>query len=83
MSLFVGSYSEEINQFILSENGNISFKGKSFVNLNPSWIEISSNGKFLFCVSEIDNYRNEFSGSVSSYSIEENGNLVLLNELLT
>ena len=47
---------------------------------SPSWLAIGPNGKYLYAVNEISNYKGTTSGSVSAFSINRTtGDLTLLN----
>ena len=49
---------------------------------NPSWIAIHPNGRFLYAVNEVQNYKTANSGGVSAFSIDRaTGKLTLLNEV--
>ncbi len=53
-------------------------------NTSPSSIIISPNGKYLYAVNEISNFRGMPTGSVSAYSIEvPSGDLTLINAVAT
>jgi 6-phosphogluconolactonase len=70
----VGAGTGTISAFNDAQNGNLSPIGSSpFADLQtaPCWVEISSNGQFLFTV-------NTGSGEISRYSIASNGTLTLL-----
>jgi 6-phosphogluconolactonase len=70
----VGAGTGTISAFNDAQNGNLSPIGSSpFADLQtaPCWVEISSNGQFLFTV-------NTGSGEISRYSIAPNGTLTLL-----
>jgi 6-phosphogluconolactonase len=48
---------------------------------NPSYLTISADGRYLFAVNEVDDYRGEKSGAVSAFAIEGSGALRLINQL--
>src|SRR5438270_6074866 len=49
---------------------------------NPSFLALHPNGRFLYAVNELGNYKGPNSGGVSSFSIDRaNGKLTFLNEV--
>ncbi len=56
---------------------------------NPSWVTIHPNGRFLYAVNEVQNYKGPNSGGVSAFSIDRDkdhratGKLTFLNEMPT
>lgn len=49
---------------------------------NPSFVAVHPNGKFLYAVNELGNYKGPNSGGVSAFSIDRaTGKLTFLNEL--
>jgi 6-phosphogluconolactonase len=49
---------------------------------NPSWVALHPNGRFLYAVNEVQNYKSPNSGGVSAFSIDRStGKLTLLNEV--
>ena len=49
---------------------------------NPCWVAIHPNGRFLYAVNEIQNYKGPNSGGVSAFSIDRStGKLTFLNEV--
>tara|TARA_B100000941_G_scaffold32410_1_gene19336 strand:- start:211 stop:1302 length:1092 start_codon:yes stop_codon:yes gene_type:complete len=63
-----------------SDNGSLNLLGSFKSKENPSFIHINNNGTNLYSISE--NYDNE-GGVASSYKIEEDGSLKVLNHQLT
>ena len=59
-----------------SDNGSLNLLGSFKSKENPSFIHINNNGTNLYSISE--NYDNE-GGVASSYKIEEDGSLKVLN----
>ena len=47
---------------------------------NPSFVTIHPNGKWLYSVSEINDFDGDDAGGVNAYSIGENGKLSLINK---
>jgi 6-phosphogluconolactonase len=48
---------------------------------NPSYVIVHPNGKLLYAVNEVGDYKSEKSGAVSAFAIEPSGKLRLLNQL--
>lgn len=90
---FVGTYTEGskskgIYAFSYdAANGKIEGLGLAAETTNPSWLAISPDGRFLYAVNEIQNYKGPNSGGVSAFSIDRDknghptGRLTFLNEV--
>lgn len=51
---------------------------------NPSWVALSPNGRFLYAVNEVGDYKGPNSGGLSAFSIDRaTGKLTFLNEVST
>lgn len=86
---FVGTYTEQGSQ----SKGIYSYRydaathevtplGLAAETTNPSFVAVSPNGKFLYAVNELGNYKGPNSGGVSAFSIDHsNGKLTFLNEV--
>ena len=49
---------------------------------NPSWVALHPNGRFLYAVNEVSNYKGPNSGGVSAFSLDPaTGKLTFLNEV--
>ncbi len=48
---------------------------------NPSYLTTSADGRFLFAVNEVGDYKGEKSGAVSAFEIDRSGALRLINQL--
>ena len=49
---------------------------------NPSFVALSANGKYLYAVNELQNYKGPNSGGVSAFSLDSaTGKLTFLNEV--
>src|ERR1700691_5882574 len=94
--LFVGTYTEEGSQSkgIYAYNydaatGKITSLGLAAETTNPSWVTIHPNGRFLYAVNEVANYKDSNDGVLSAFSIDRDkdghptGKLTLLNEVPT
>jgi len=86
--LYVGTYTEGTSDGIFvylfnDVNGKLVKLKMPVVCNNPSFLTISNSKKFLYAVSEVDIPEKNHSGSVAAYSIGRNGELKVLNEVLT
>ena len=60
----------------------ITSLGLATETTSPSWVAIHPNGRFLYAVNEIQNYKGPNSGGVSAFSIDRTtGKLTFLNEV--
>ncbi len=87
--LYVGTYTENGS----SSKGIYAYRydaasqevsplGLAAETTNPSWVAIHPNGRFLYAVNEIGNYKGPNSGGVSAFSIDRStGKLTFLNEV--
>ena len=49
---------------------------------NPSWVVLHPNGRFLYAVNEVQNYKGPNSGGVSAFAVDRTtGKLTFLNEV--
>jgi len=56
--------------------------GVAAESVNPSFLAISPDGRFLYAVNEVGNYKGPNSGGVSSFSVDKTtGKLTFLNEV--
>jgi len=59
----------------------ITSLGLAAETINPSWVALHPNGRFLYAVNEVQNYKPN-SGGVSAFSIDRaTGKLTFLNEV--
>ena len=62
--------------------GQITSLGLAAEATNPSFVAVHPNGRFLYAVNEVGNYKGPNSGGVSAFSIDrDTGKLTLLNEV--
>jgi 6-phosphogluconolactonase len=60
----------------------ITSLGLAAETTNPSWVALHPNGRFLYAVNEVQNYKGPNSGGVSAFSIDRStGKLTFLNEV--
>jgi 6-phosphogluconolactonase len=86
---YVGTYTEEgskskgIYAFRFdAATSEITPLGLAAETTNPSFVALHSNGRFLYAVNEVGNYKGPNSGGVSAFSIDRaTGKLTFLNEL--
>ena len=86
---YVGTYTEEgskskgIYAYRYDANtAQITRLGLTAKTTNPSWVALNPNGRFLYAVNEIQNYKGSNSGGVSAFSIDPaTGRLTFLNEV--
>jgi len=65
-----------------AETGDIAPLGVAGETTNPSWVTVAPNGRFLYAVNEVGNFRGPNSGGVSAFAIDrKTGKLMFLNEV--
>jgi len=87
--LYVGTYTQEKSSskgiYAYRYDGathEVTSLGLAAETTNPSWVAIHPNGRFLYAVNEIQNYKGPNSGGVSAFSIDRSsGKLTFLNEV--
>jgi len=87
--LYVGTYTEEGSKSkgiyayrYDAASQEITSLGLAAETKNPSWIAIHPNGRFLYAVNELSNFKGPNSGGVSAFSIDRaTGKLTFLNEV--
>ncbi len=81
--LFVGTYTTGKSKGIYvykfnSKNGEVEWVSNTDSSFNPSFLRISTNGKFLYAVNEISRQK---AGLVAAYSFNaQNGSLTFINQ---
>ncbi len=82
LGTYTGGESEGIYRYALDEtSGKLTFEGVTTGVENPSFLAIHPDGRHLYCVCEISDYRGGETGSVRAFSIEATtGDLKPLNE---
>jgi 6-phosphogluconolactonase len=84
---YVGTYTEEGSKSIYAyrfdaDTGEIAELGLAAETTNPSFVALHPNGRFLYAVNEVGNYKGPDSGGVSAFSIDRaTGKLTFLNEV--
>lgn len=85
--MFVGTYTRETSKGIRAyrfdpASGKAADLGLAAELREPSFLAAHPNGKYLYALSEIDDYDGESSGSISAFSIDAaSGKLTKLNEV--
>lgn len=65
-----------------AKTSRITPLGLAAETINPSFVALHPNGRFLYAVNEVGNYKGPNSGGVSAFSIDRtSGKLTLLNEV--
>ena len=86
---YVGTYTEEGSKSkgiysyrFDADTGQITPLGLAAETTNPSFVALHPNGRFLYAVNEVQNYKGPNSGGVSAFSIDRStGKLTFLNEV--
>jgi 6-phosphogluconolactonase len=86
---YVGTYTEEGTKSkgiyayrFDADTGQITPLGLAAQTTNPSFVALHPNGRFLYAVNEVPNYKGPNSGGVSAFSIDRStGKLTFLNEV--
>lgn len=86
--MYVGTYTKgtTLGIFVYSfddQTGKLVDLKRPAVSNNPSFLTISGDKKYLYSVSELDDLDASQSGGVSAFRIEKNGQLTLINRVLT
>jgi len=88
---YVGTYTEEGSKSkgiyayrYDAKTAQITALGLAAETTNPSWVTLHPNGRFLYAVNEVGNYKGPSSGGVSAFSVDRaTGKLTFLNEVPT
>ncbi|HEY3972536.1 MAG TPA: lactonase family protein [Candidatus Sulfotelmatobacter sp.] len=86
---YVGTYTEEGSKSkgiyayrYDAATGDIAPLGLAAETTNPSFVALHPNGRFLYAVNEVGNYKGPNSGGVSAFAIDRStGKLTFLNEM--
>ena len=84
--LYIGTYTDKDSKGIYvyrydAASGELNPLGIATLTTNPSFLAVHPNGKFLYAVNEMQNYKGAATGAISAYSIDRHtGRLTLLNE---
>ena len=67
-----------------ARTAQITALGLAAETINPSWVTLHPNGRFLYAVNDVVNYKGPNSGGVSAFSVDRaTGKLTFLNEVPT
>jgi 6-phosphogluconolactonase len=83
--VYIGTYTGPASKGIYAyrfhpADGKLTPIGLAAETTNPSFLAIHPNGRFVYSVSELDNYNGQKTGAVSAFSIDpQSGKLTLLN----
>jgi 6-phosphogluconolactonase len=88
---YVGTYTEEGSKSkgiyayrYDAKTAQIAPLGVAAETVNPSWVTLHPNGRFLYAVNELRNYQGPNSGGVSAFAVDRSsGMLRFLNEVPT
>jgi 6-phosphogluconolactonase len=87
---YVGTYTSKTNSKGIyafrfdSEKGQLTPIGVAAETVDPSFLAVHPNGKFLYAVNEIGNFNGGTSGAVSAFAIDaKTGALKFLNQVPT
>src|ERR1700676_1339069 len=86
---YVGTYTEDGSKSkgiyrsrFYAETGQTTSLGLAAETTNPSFVALHPNGRFLYAVNEVGNYKGPNSGGVTAFSIDRaTGRLTFLNEV--
>ncbi|MEL7587431.1 MAG: lactonase family protein [Prolixibacteraceae bacterium] len=86
--LYVGTYTDGDSEGIYCyqyhpETGDLVLQHVTENKENPSFLALHPNGKYLYAVSEVNDYQQMDSGSVTAYRIAESGELEKINQEAT
>jgi 6-phosphogluconolactonase len=87
--VYVGTYTQEgstskgIYAYRFNpDNAKLTLIGLAAETINPSFLAVHPNRRFLYAVNEVGNYKGQKSGAVSAFAIDrETGKLTLLNQV--
>lgn len=82
--IYFGAYTKKIGKGMYSArfdetNGRLADVRLAASVMNPSFLAVHPNRRFLYAVSELDDYHHESSGAVVAYAINDIGELSFLN----
>jgi 6-phosphogluconolactonase len=87
--MYIGTYTEQGSKskgiYVYrydADNAKLMPLGLAAETINPSFLALHSNHRFLYAVNEVQNYKGESSGGISAFAINRaTGRLTLLNEV--
>ncbi len=89
--MYVGTYTQEGSKSkgiysyrFDADSGQVTPIGLAAETINPSFLVMHPNHRFLYAVNEVGNYKGQKSGAVSAFAIDQaTGKLSLLNQVAT
>jgi 6-phosphogluconolactonase len=83
--LYVGTYtngkSEGIYRYRFNPaSGELKPAGTTRQVVNPSYLTVSPNGRYLYAVNEVDEFAGKRSGALTAFAVEQTGELRMLNQ---
>jgi 6-phosphogluconolactonase len=89
--MYVGTYTQEGSKSkgiysyrFDADSGQVTPIGLAAETINPSFLAVHPNHRFLYAVNEVGNYKGQKSGAVSAFAIDQaTGKLTLLNQVAT
>lgn len=86
---YIGTYTQEGSQSkgiyayrFDSSTGQLTSIGLAATTINPSFLAVAPNQRFLYAVNEVSNYQGQKSGAVSSFAIDRaTGKLAFINQI--
>lgn len=87
--LYIGAYTNQMNKGITvakfdPSTGAISDMTLAAETQNPTFLELHPNGKWLYSICEIGNYKGQKAGAICAWSIDRaTGHLKAINEVST
>jgi len=85
--VYIGTYTDHGSKGIYvyrfdAATGQVTTLGLAAESAQPSFLTVDSSGHFVYAVNELDTYKGQHTGAVSSFSIDgATGKLSLLNEV--
>ncbi len=83
--IYVGTYSTKepasrgIYLYDFDSDSGVLTLSDAFASINPSFLTISADGRFLYAVNEMDEFEGVKGGSVSAFAVDATGKLTFLN----
>jgi len=85
---YIGTYTEGTNSKGIyafrydAASGQVTMIGVAAETTNPSFVALHPNGRFLYAVNELQNYKGPNSGGVSAFAVDRaTGKLTFLSEV--
>ena len=87
--VYIGTYTQEGSESkgvyayrFDAGSGQLTTIGLAAETINPSFLAVAPNRRFLYAVNEVSNYKGKKSGAVSAFAIDHaTGKLTLLNQV--